>query len=142
MDNIDYIFTDKEYDTLNKKYSQALKPCACDCINELSSVINELESNSFQTPLNTQNKVLSNLYQSKKTLELLHKNVTTKNIKFSHNPFNLIYHLNNISTKLNSHTIKSPYQIIYLKSNEFILKSINILCEYFMSKNIKIFKFI
>ncbi|MBQ7798097.1 MAG: hypothetical protein IJ371_03140, partial [Clostridia bacterium] len=58
------------------------------------------------------------------------------------NPFALIAHLSQLSKQLNSYTLKSAYQIISLKSNDLILKSINEISNYFANKNLKIFKFI
>lgn len=137
----DFIFNNFNYEQLQKGYNKQLK--ADDfCINHLNSLIKVLENSHFQMPLSLQNTILNTLLNAQQILDILYKNHSYSNLTLQNNPFELIKHLNEISLTLNSHTLKSVYQILYLKSNNLILEAIKQISNYFSSKKIKIFHFI
>lgn len=137
----DFIFNNFDYKQLQKEYNKQLKVDNF-CINYLNCIIKTLENNNFQMPLNLQNSVLNTLSNAQQILNLLYKKNSCSTLNLQNNPFELIKHLNKISLALNSHTLKSAYQILYLKSNNLILDATNQICNYFSNKKIRIFHFI
>lgn len=142
MDSIDFVFNDNQYQQLRNEYQKTLTPTTKTHITLLNNIIETLKCNNFQMPLSLQNQILSNLSNAKQILEILNTTSTPTIPINPNNPFALIAHLSQLSKQLNSYTLKSAYQIISLKSNDLILKSINEISNYFANKNLKIFKFI
>ena len=138
--DMDLIYSDKVYSKLNQEYKKLLTPNTSVSLEHLNIVINELQTNGFQMPLVLQNKILNYLNQSKQILDILYPSTAQNSkIHFTNNPFNLICHLTIISIQLSSIELKSAYQMLQLKSNNFILKSIKEMSNYFMNKKIKLF---
>ena len=141
MSNDNFIFNLNQYNKLQQGYNKVLTPNNFS-ISILNSLIKSLENNNFQLPLNLQNSILNTLLSAKEILNLLHKETSYKSSNLQNNPFNLIYNLSIISINLNSHTLKSAYQILYLKANNLILEAIKQISNHFSNKSFKIFKFI
>ena len=141
MSNDNFIFNLNQYNKLQQGYNKALTPNNFS-LSILNSLIKSLENNNFQLPLNLQNSILNTLLSAKEILNLLHKETSYKSSNLQNNPFNLIYNLSIISINLNSHTLKSAYQILYLKANNLILEAIKQISNHFSNKSFKIFKFI
>ena len=134
MNEIDFIFNNNQYNKLKQEYDKFLNPKTEFCISALTSIINKLHINSFQLPLNLQNQILDKLLRAQEILNIIHLTHPSSQIKFLNNPFNLIYNLITLSIQLNSYSFKSPYQILYLKSNDLISQSIQQISNYFMNK--------
>lgn len=141
MSNDNFIFNLNQYNKLQQGYNKVLTPNNFS-LSILNSLIKSLENNNFQLPLNLQNSILNTLLSAKEILNLLHKETSYKSSNLQNNPFNLIYNLSIISINLNSHTLKSAYQILYLKANNLILEAIKQISNHFSNKSFKIFKFI
>ena len=90
-----------------------------------------------------QNNIINSLQQSHQVLSMTTTTINQSEnfLDLKNNPFSLLNFLCNISKTLTSISIKSPYQIMYLKSNSFILDCIVKISNYFETKNIKMYKF-
>ncbi len=138
MDNFDLILTDTQYKIINNEYKKISLPQPVEILNLLTSIIHNLEINGFMLPLNLQNKTLNQLLNAKQLLNILYQEKSTNRALINNNPFELLKHLTNVSLKLNSHSLKSFYQTIYLKTNSLILNLIYEISQYFANKTIKI----
>jgi len=141
MDNIDFVFSEAEYDKLNREYSKQLVPDISRPISCLNGLVEQVEKNSFQMPLTLQNKILNNLLSAKQILNILHRNNTIESFTVQNNPFTLIEQLSTLTLELNHFTLKSPYQVLSLKAVNILLKAIKQISYYFSNKKLKIFKF-
>ena len=141
MDNIDFVFSEAEYDKLNREYSKQFVPDVSRPISYLNGLIEQVEKNSFQMPLTLQNKILNNLLSAKQILNILHRNNAIKSFTVQNNPFALIEQLSTLTLELNHFTLKSPYQILSLKAVNILLEAIKQISNYFSNKKLKIFKF-
>lgn len=144
MNYFDFIFNDNEYNKLKNEYDKLLSNNTDNCLAKLNNLIKLLEINSFDMPIDLQNSVLDLLLQAQNILKIINTESKPNKIPSpqSTNIFTLIKQLCELSVELNSHTLKSAYQIICLKSNNFILNAINKISAYFENKKLKIFKFI
>ena len=142
MNNFDYIFTQEQYEQLNQAYSKKLHQSTSSISIDLNSVVTTLEKHAFNLPTKLQAKIQNNLLQAKEILHLVYIADSTQTITINNNPFHLISILASISNKLNSYTIKSPYQTLFLKANELIISSIELIANNFENKLIKIFKYL
>lgn len=142
MNNFDYIFTPEQYEQLNQAYSKKLYQNTSSISIDLNSVVTTLEKHGFNLPAKLQTKIQNNLLQAKEILHLVYIADSTHSITINNNPFQLISILASISNRLNSYTIKSTYQVLFLKANELIISSIEIIANNFANKSIKIFKYI
>lgn len=132
---MDYILDNKQYEKLNKAYQSILNTDIANIIKLLGVLISSLKNNNFTLPRLLHREIFDNLVQVKQMLNVLYIDNTNHHPSIiSHNPFNLIFHLCEISQQLNSHTIKSAYQILYLKSNLILINCIKKICEYFSNK--------
>ena len=141
MDN--FIFTEQQYLQLKNAYEHFMGISPETILSDISSLISLLEYNNFNLPLILQNKVLNNLSTAYEIISVVFNDKPThQQIQMHHqNPFNLIKPLCQISINLTKYEFKSPYQIILLKANNFILKCIDIVCDYFSNKPLKTLKF-
>ena len=141
MKNIDFIFDENDYRHLKKEYDKNLAIDA-NIAYDLNRLTLTLESNNFQMPIMLQNDILNTLSQALDILNILHPGVKGHPQHLNNNIFEFINVLSQISIKLNSHSIKSAYQILYLKTNDLLLDCINKISKHFSNKKLKIFRFI
>jgi hypothetical protein len=139
MNEIDFIFTNEQYAKLKQEYNNLLTPSTQSCISTLISIVNKLHINSFGLSLSIQNQIINKLSQALQILNILHTSNPPSKTNLINNPFSLIYNLANLSIQLNTHILKSPYQMLCLKANDLILQSIQQIANYFINKNIKHF---
>ena len=142
MNDLDFIFDKNEYKLLKNAYDKKIAPHPEDIINKINNLIESLKNNSFQMPLYLQNDILNNLLQVQNILYILHKQDPNQSQPIKNSLFDFMYNISNISMLLNSHIIKSPYQVLYLKANNLLLQCLNKILKYFTEKTLKIFKFI
>lgn len=134
MNNFGSIFTDEQYNQLQQGYQKTFAPMSQSFISKLHSVIKSLQHTSFKLPLNLQNQILRNLSNSLQVLNIVYNTPPSRAIKIPNTPLDLIYCLSELSLELTSYTLKSPYQILLLKANSFLLQSINLICQHFIRK--------
>lgn len=130
----DFILSDYQYANLKSEYDKQITTDPTAPISLLNSIIKSLENNGFLMPINLQKIILSNLLQAQQLLQILNSTNKHSSIQLKNNPFSLIYHLSILSNQLTSHPFKSAYQLIYLKANNLIIKSISQVCGYFIKK--------
>lgn len=141
MNDIDFIFTNKQYETLRKEYTFALTPNLKSCTETLNTLIKIIENQPFNLSINLQTSVHNTLLNAKQILDIISPTNNTIDLNLSHNCFELIHQLTEISIKLTSHSFKSPYQTLCLKSNNLILFAIKEISNYFANKKLKMYKF-
>ena len=125
MKDFDFIFTQEQYDQLQQAYSRALSPNIELSQSILNGIIHMLQHTSFMLPLHLQNEIIRDISQAKQILDILqHSQSRKSNIIGSSSPFILIYTLAQLSKILNKQSLKSPYQILCIKSNELILSAV------------------
>jgi len=135
MKDFDNILTDEQYSTLQQEYYKVSHPQNNCCLDLLNSIIATLETNGFMMPLKIQNQILNTLYGAQQILSILYNNFSFKPLNTSNNPFQLIYHLSQLSNLLtNIHKFKSPYYILNIKANQYIIKCISDISQYFIAK--------
>ncbi|MBQ7880412.1 MAG: hypothetical protein IJ358_01025 [Clostridia bacterium] len=142
MKDFDFVLTNEEYGQLNNEYHKILNTQPHFDTTQLNTLIKVVQNNNFQMPLTLQNQILDLLLNAKQILDIITQNNNIANTNLSNNPFQLIQNLSQISYQLNSFTFKNAYQILYSKANNLIIKTINLISEYFSNKNLKIYKFI
>lgn len=128
------IFSDEQYSQLQQAYSHTLSVQNPDIIYKLTNLINNLKIQSFNLPLNTQNKVLNKLERASELLHIIYKSFKFKTTQIKNNTFELILNLCYLSQFLTQHPFNGPYQTIYFKSNQLIMDSILEIVKYFSSK--------
>lgn len=141
MNDYDCVLSNEQYDKLNEAYSASLHEKTSGILIDIESFIHTLEQNGFGLPRKLQAEILSHLTHAKQILNLLHDQPFHKTELFETNPFHLIALLTELSIKLNSHTLKSAYQILFIKTNNIILECIKIISAHFSNKTLKIFKY-
>ncbi len=144
MNEIDYIFTDKQYDILKKEYEKTFSPQNEIFLSKLNNVISLVENQGFNMSISFQNKILSMLNNAKQILSITtnsSEDIFFENTSIKNSPFELIKILSNLSKEINSYEIKNSYKIIYLKINNLLLEIIYEISNYFANKKLKIFKY-
>ena len=129
-----YLFSDAQYNLLQQKYAQQLSPRANNTLNKLNQIIDQLYTHSFNMPLRLQNTILNLLQQAKQALEISCQPQTYTRLNISNSPFQLIFVLGQIAQDLNTYNTKCAYQILYAKSNYFIIDAICKISNYFLKK--------
>ena len=134
MDNMDFIFSNKEYTQLKNEYNNLLTHKTNNYIYLINDIIFNLNHTHFQMPPALKNRLLCKLFQAQNILDILFKSSKNKQLNTPTNPFGLINQLSILSKLLNSHSFKSPFQTLCLKCNNLLLTCIEEISNYFMNK--------
>ena len=141
MNNFE-IYTDDIYSKLQQAYKETLH-ISPNTIQQLYGIICQLQFNNFKLPSNIQNELLLLLSNAYAILEILSPgHPKTKQVQTRNNPFYLIQQLATLSLNLTAHNNKSPFLIICLKANKYILRAIQLISSHLSTKTIKISNFI
>ena len=124
MKDFDFILSDEQYSKLQNEYNSSLKSTTEFCVRHLNSIISTLQINGFKMPITFQNKILTQLIESQQILNIIFIDTYTTPLNLNNNPLKLLYELALLSSNLNSYSIKSPYQILFLKTNALIIDCI------------------
>ena len=128
--------TNNRYLQMKKEYLNILTPNFNQYLNILNHLILSLEINNFNMPTIIQNQIYLTLLEAKQILNTLSLDIgktSYKQATFNNNPLSLLSCLNNLSTQLNLHAIKSPYYLLLNKTNNLILNCTNIILNYFIN---------
>jgi hypothetical protein len=134
MNDFNQIFTNEQYILMQQAYEKSMQPQPQQFQNILQSIINTLNHLSFKIPPTLQTQIIQSLSQAQQILSITFSKTPHSTLPISHNIFNLISHLIQLSNELTSHSIKSPYQTLLLKSNKIILQTIQQICSYFENR--------
>ena len=136
MDNLNKL-DDFNCSEIQKEYLKLLTPEIDRYLDNLNTIISNVEINGFKMPLLLQNQIYSILLEAKQILTTLsiNKHYIKHNQSFENNPIILLLNLNILSQQLNKHTLKSPFYLLTHKANNLILNCIGMILKYFLKNN-------
>lgn len=124
MNNIDLIFSDKQYSLLNEAYSSQTKNISKACIEKLNTLLQSISTQDFRLPFKLRHNIYLKLSSAQQLLGLIYQSNNKTKQTIHNNPFCLIGYLCSLTLNL-IHYEASPYQIINLKASKIILDCIS-----------------
>ena len=141
MDNIDFIFSEEQYNKLSEEYDKISTLNSPIHIAKLRSIAKQIQQNSFEMPSDLRIEIYTRINSCVQTLSILSTDKSISNPIMS-NPFSIIYNLSKIAQELNSPFLDCPYKKICKKTCNILIDCITLISEHFSSKTIKIYRHI